>query len=70
VHPPRDALLALQELVRLGFYRGIVNNLDALALDHPESAPFTHIMLTLARQYQFEAMLMSLQNLLDAPQTI
>jgi signal transduction histidine kinase/FixJ family two-component response regulator len=70
VHPPRDALVALQELVRLGFYRGIVNNLDALALDHPESAPFTHVMLTLARQYQFEAMLTSLKNLLDDPQTI
>jgi hypothetical protein len=47
-----------------------VNNLDVLALDHPESAPFTHVMLTLARQYQFETMLTSLQNLLDDPQTI
>ena len=68
--PPRHALLALQELVRLGFYRGIVNNLDALALDHPESAPFTQTMLALARQYQFEAMLISLQSLLDDPQTV
>jgi signal transduction histidine kinase/CheY-like chemotaxis protein len=70
VPPPRHALLALQELVRLGFYRGIVNKLDALALAHPESTPFTQSMLALARQYQFEAMLTSLQSLLDDPQTV
>jgi CheY-like chemotaxis protein len=70
VPPPRHAVQALQELVRLGFYRGIVNNLDALAVDYPESAPFTHTMLALARRYQFEAMLTSLQSLLDDPQTV
>jgi signal transduction histidine kinase/purine-cytosine permease-like protein/FixJ family two-component response regulator len=70
VPPPRHTLLALQELVRLGFYRGIVNKLDALALDYPESAPFTQTMLALARQYQFEAMLTSLQSLLDDSQTV
>ena len=62
--------LALQELVRLGFYRGIVNKLDALALDYPACAPFTQNMLVLARQYQFESMLTTLQSLLDDPQTV
>jgi len=70
VPPPRQALLALQELVRLGFYRGIVNKLEAIALDYPDSGAFTQAMLTLARQYQFEAMLTSLQTLLDDSQTV
>jgi CheY-like chemotaxis protein len=70
VPPPRQALLALQELVRLGFYRGIVNKLDALAQDHPGCGPFTQTMRALAQQYQFEAMLTSLQSLLDDPQTV
>jgi CheY-like chemotaxis protein len=70
VVPPRQVLLTLQELVRLGFYRGILNKLEALALDYPGSGAFTQHMLTLAQQYQFESMLTSLQKLLDDPQTI
>jgi CheY-like chemotaxis protein len=66
VAPPRADLLALQELVRLGFYRGITNKLDATLAAHPACASYVEAMCTLARQFQFEAMLTQLQNELDA----
>jgi signal transduction histidine kinase/DNA-binding NarL/FixJ family response regulator len=66
VLPPRSECLALQELVRLGFYRGIMNKLDAIDAAHPECAAFTQSMAALARQYQFESMAAQLQKALDA----
>jgi len=60
--PPRADLLALQELVRLGFYRGITNKLAAIAADHPACAGFAIAMGAMARQFQFEAMLAHLQK--------
>ena len=66
--PPLPDLLALQKLVQLGFFRGIVNKLEDLALRQPETEAFTKAMLTLARQYQFETMLTRLQSAIqDAP---
>jgi CheY-like chemotaxis protein/anti-sigma regulatory factor (Ser/Thr protein kinase) len=65
--PPREDLLALQVLVQLGYYRGIVNKLDALALAYPSCAVFITMLNTLARQYQFETMLTHLQKALDEP---
>ena len=62
VPPPRVDLLALQELVRLGFYRGITNKLTAIASDHPECGGFANAMNAMARQFQFEAMLAHLEN--------
>jgi CheY-like chemotaxis protein len=67
VRPPREDLLALQVLVQLGYYRGIVNKLDALALSYPPCAVFITMLNTLARQYQFETMLTHLQKALDEP---
>ncbi|MBX9818439.1 MAG: response regulator, partial [Burkholderiaceae bacterium] len=60
---------ALLELVRLGFYRGIVNKLDAIAVAQPQCLAFTQSMAALARQYQFEAMATQLQKALDASPT-
>jgi CheY-like chemotaxis protein len=57
---------ALLDLVRLGFYRGIVNKLDAIAAAQPQCLAFTQAMAALARQYQFEAMATPLQKALDA----
>ncbi|MES2947142.1 MAG: ATP-binding protein [Pseudomonadota bacterium] len=65
VPPPRADLLALQELVRLGFYRGITNKLAAIVADQPASAGFAQVMGELARQFQFEAMLAQLQKDVD-----
>jgi CheY-like chemotaxis protein/anti-sigma regulatory factor (Ser/Thr protein kinase) len=56
---PREELLApLRQAVQLGYYRGILNQLDAIdAIDgaQPECASFTGAMRDLARQFQFEA---------------
>nr|WP_236635325.1 ATP-binding protein [Rhodoferax sp. TS-BS-61-7] len=57
---------SLLDLVRLGFYRGIVNKLDAIAAAQPQCLAFTQAMAALARQYQFEAMATQLQKALDA----
>ena len=56
---------ALLELVRLGFYRGIVNKLDAMAAAQPQCAAFIQDMAALARQYQFETMATQLQKVID-----
>ena len=64
---PREELLALQTLVQLGYYRGILNKLDALAVAHPACAAVTSALNALARQYQFEAILGQLQKALDEP---
>jgi signal transduction histidine kinase len=62
VPPPRADLLALQELVRLGFYRGITNKLAAIVAEQPDCAGFANAMGAMARQFQFEAMLAHLQK--------
>jgi CheY-like chemotaxis protein len=64
---PREDLLALQTLVQLGYYRGIVNKLGELAAAHPRCSAFTTAQTKLARQYQFETMLTQLQKALDEP---
>ncbi|MBC7916235.1 MAG: response regulator [Rhodoferax sp.] len=62
--PPRSELLALQELVRLGYYRGVMNQLESIALTHPDCDSFVDAMKRQARQYQFETMLAQLQKAL------
>ena len=56
VYPDRVQLDALQEVVTLGFYRGILNQLDALEAAQPECARLVVRMRELARQFQFETM--------------
>jgi CheY-like chemotaxis protein len=56
VYPDRAQLVALREVVTLGFYRGILNQLDALEAAQPECASFVTRMRELARQFQFETM--------------
>jgi signal transduction histidine kinase/CheY-like chemotaxis protein/purine-cytosine permease-like protein len=63
--PPVEDLMALQSLVRLGFYRGIVNKLDAMALSFPECSGFIDQHRALARQYQFETMQAQLESVLN-----
>jgi hypothetical protein len=64
--PSRTDLLKLQELVRLGYYRGIVNQLDAMAAAQPATQAFVHTLMELARQFQFETMQSHIQRELDA----
>ena len=56
VWPAAPALKLLQEVVQLGYYRGILNQLDAIEAAQPECASFAMAMRELARQFQFEAM--------------
>ena len=65
--PSRADLLALQTLVQLGYFRGIINKLDAIALAQPQCSAFASAQAALARQYQFETMLSQLQKVLDEP---
>lgn len=53
---PRAELLApLQNAVQLGYYRGILNQLEAIEAAQPECGAFAKEMRELARQFQFEA---------------
>jgi hypothetical protein len=54
--PPAKLLAPLQQAVQLGYYRGILNQLDAIDAALPACAAFTAAMRGLARQFQFEAM--------------
>ena len=56
IYPAQPQLDALREVVNLGFYRGIMNKLDEIDAQQPQSAAFTAEMRGLARQFQFEAM--------------
>jgi CheY-like chemotaxis protein len=55
--PDAAALKRLAAVVQLGFYRGILNQLDAIeAGSSPNARPSAPRMRELARQFQFEAM--------------
>ncbi len=64
--PEPAALGALREVVSLGYYRGILNQLDAIAAAHPHNAAFVDAMRDLARQFQFETMSLHLEQMADA----
>jgi len=55
-YPEPQHLDALREVVSLGYYRGIINQLDAIEAAQPECAPWVAELRVLARQFQFEAM--------------
>jgi CheY-like chemotaxis protein len=54
--PSLSALDALREVVALGYYRGIMNQLDALDTNEPHCRPFVAELRPLAQQFQFEAL--------------
>ncbi|WP_370869604.1 hybrid sensor histidine kinase/response regulator [Variovorax boronicumulans] len=57
MQPPSLARLrALDEAVGLGYFRGIMNQLDDIDAAQPECAAWTEAQRALARQFQFEAM--------------
>jgi signal transduction histidine kinase/DNA-binding NarL/FixJ family response regulator len=62
VYPAKPQLDALKEVVTLGYYRGIMNQLDSMLAADPGCAPFVEEMRELARQFQFEAMSRILQT--------
>ena len=54
--PPAEALRGLDELVRLGYLRGIQKKLDAIDADHPASMAFVANLRTLARGFQLDTL--------------
>ncbi len=54
--PSASELKALSELINLGFFRGIMNQLDTIEKAQPECHAFVAAMQVLARQFEFEAM--------------
>ncbi|MDH4451197.1 MAG: ATP-binding protein [Rhodoferax sp.] len=63
---PASACRALLDVARLGYYRGVLNQLQQLRAQHPACAEFIAQQEALARQYQFETMAEQLQKVLDA----
>lgn len=55
-YPPAEALDALDAQIELGYLRGILKQLDAIAALDPGHAEFVQVMRWLAAQFQFDAM--------------
>ncbi|WP_153109823.1 hybrid sensor histidine kinase/response regulator [Propionivibrio limicola] len=55
VPPGEDALRALDELIGLGYVRGLLNKLGEIEREKPECEEFVKVLRTLARQFQFDA---------------
>ena len=66
IAPPQDTLQALDELVRLGYLRGIQKKLDAIKASHPASAGFVARARALARGFQLDTLALLVQSALDA----
>jgi hypothetical protein len=62
--PTAAQLRALGELVQLGYYRGIVNQLARLEAADAALAPFAERMRALAREFRFDAMSASIEKAL------
>jgi hypothetical protein len=54
--PAAEQLKALEESVRLGYYRGVQRTLDRIEAETPGCAGFVARARALAREFQFEAM--------------
>ncbi|MBC5765177.1 ATP-binding protein [Ramlibacter albus] len=66
---PREELLTpLLEAVQLGYYRGILNQLDAIEAAQPECASFAAALRELARQFQFETIARELARYAPQPE--
>jgi CheY-like chemotaxis protein/anti-sigma regulatory factor (Ser/Thr protein kinase) len=55
--PPPERVVGLREALALGYYRGVLSQLDAIEAADAAWRPFCEHQRTLARQFQFEAML-------------
>jgi len=65
--PPATAELdALDELISLGYLRGILNKLAQIENSDPRHGEFVRVLRDLARQFQFDAMKEILRKMRDA----
>ena len=56
VYPSDERLRSFDDLVSLGYFRGIVNLLDAIEAETPECAGFVTHLRGLARRFELDAM--------------
>jgi signal transduction histidine kinase/CheY-like chemotaxis protein/purine-cytosine permease-like protein len=70
VWPRAAALQTLDEVIQLGYYRGILNALDGIEAAQPECGSFAAAMRELARQFQFEAMSQRIASAGPAPELL
>ena len=68
VAPPPAALLALDELVRLGYLRGIQKKLDAIEAVYPACAALVGQWRALASAFQLDTLAYRIQAMLAAPE--
>jgi CheY-like chemotaxis protein len=66
VPPPTAELAALDELIGLGYLRGILNKLAEIEKIDPQHGEFVRVLRDLARQFQFDAMKELLRKMRDA----
>jgi CheY-like chemotaxis protein len=60
--PPADQLRALADLVQLGYYRGIVDQLSRIEAADAALGPFAERMRALAREFRFDAMTAAIER--------
>jgi CheY-like chemotaxis protein len=70
VLPAADQLQALDELVSLGYFRGIVRKLDEIEAADPAHAGFAEQLRGLARQFQLDAISRILRQALHARRSV
>jgi signal transduction histidine kinase/purine-cytosine permease-like protein/ActR/RegA family two-component response regulator len=66
VPPPETQLAALDELIGLGYLRGILAKLAEIEKIDPRHGEFVRVLRDLARQFQFDAMKELLRKMRDA----
>ena len=66
VFPGEDRLRALDEMVSLGYFRGILKLLDAIEAETPACAGFVAQLRELARRFELDAMSGAIRKARDA----
>jgi signal transduction histidine kinase/CheY-like chemotaxis protein/purine-cytosine permease-like protein len=66
--PDAEQLRALDELVSLGYFRGIVRKLDEIESNDPAQAAFVGRLRVMAQNFQLDAMTRVIRQALGAPQ--
>ena len=66
IAPGEGELVALDELINLGYLRGILNKLGEIERLDPRHGEFVRVLRDLARQFQFDAMKELLRKMRDA----
>ncbi|HET7792374.1 MAG TPA: ATP-binding protein, partial [Rhizobacter sp.] len=70
VLPAENQLRALDELINLGYFRGIVNKLDEIESENAAHASFVDHLRGLARNFQLDAMSGLVRRALNDPATL